>query len=178
MVLLGENCDLYFYEIRISDSYISIDNKINESIIQYLEKYDIIIFVYDITETESLNYIKNFWEHIDEKFKHKNLVKIVVGNKNDLNQNKSDDYNEIIELGKNFSIDIKATHFLISASNKDNVNNVIKVSGTKFLISKKRDINFNENFQKKEIVAKDNEDGNKNEYEHETEKCKCLCRCY
>ena len=37
LVLLDENCDLIFYEIRISDLYIPLENKINESIIQYLE---------------------------------------------------------------------------------------------------------------------------------------------
>ena len=178
LVLLDENCDLIFYEIRISDLYIPLENKINESIIQYLENYDIIIFVYDITDIDSLNYITKFWGHIDEKFMQKNLVKIVVGNKTDLNKKEYDEYNEIIEFGKNFSTHIKGTHFPISALNKDNVNNLIKVSATKFLISEKNDKNFNKNIQKKEIVTIVNEDGNKNEYEYETEKCKCLCRCY
>ena len=125
-----------------------------------------------------MNYITKFWGHIDEKFMQKNLVKIVVGNKTDLNKKEYDEYNEIIEFGKNFSTHIKGTHFPISALNKDNVNNLIKVSATKFLISEKNDKNFNKNIQKKEIVTIVNEDGNKNEYEYETEKCKCLCRCY
>ena len=79
-------------------------------IIKYLDICDIIIFVYDITYKEALDYITTFQEHIDEKFKKKNLVKIVVGNKNDLNEIEYDEYNEIIELGKQFSKNIHGTH--------------------------------------------------------------------
>ena len=176
--LLNKDYNLYFYEIGNSDNNVYINNEISEMIIKYLKICDIIIFIYDITEKESLDYIITFWENIDEKFKKKNLVKIVVGNKNDLSQNEYDEYNEIIELGKQFSENIQGTHFLISAKIPDNVNQVINISVIKFLSSKTKYINSNENIKKKVIVTKDNEDGNKNEYEHETDKYKCSCRCY
>jgi small GTP-binding protein len=176
--LFNKDYNLYFYEIGNSNINIYINNEISEMVNKYLEICDIIIFVYDITNKESLDYITTFWEHIDEKFMKKNLVKIVVGNKKVLNENEYDEYAEIIELGRQFSENIEATQFLISAKILNNVNQVIKISVTKFLSCKTKYINFNENIQNKEIVTKDNEDGNKNEYEPKTEECKCLCRCY
>ena len=81
----------------------------------------IIILVYDITNQDSLNGLKDIWYPDLLKFGEKFRIMAVVGNKCDRN-NEENIVKE--EVGKAFADEINATFMVVSAKNGDNINNL------------------------------------------------------
>lgn len=169
----NESYDLIFNEIGNSGIKIWEDNKLSKSILNILKISIIIIFVYDVNEKSTMKYIEGFYTLIPEQCK-KNIIKIVVGNKKDLDQDNKN--NETIQLGKKFAQEISCGYFLISAKDINDLNKLFKNAINKYLISKKDlKISFNrsesairennKNALNRNLLTKDNKDEDKHEDE-------------
>jgi small GTP-binding protein len=81
----------------------------------------IIILVYDITNLDSLNGLKDIWYPDLLKYGEKYKILAVVGNKSDRN-NEENIVKE--EVAKSFADEINSVFMVVSAKNGDNINNL------------------------------------------------------
>ena len=95
----------------------------------YKDSY-VIIFVYDITDQESLNSLKEIWYPELLKNGEKYTILAVVGNKSDLYEN-NDLANE--DQAKAFAKEINATFFSTSAKNGDGVEKLFTTLAQQYL---------------------------------------------
>ena len=121
----------------------------------------IICFIYDITDSESFNNIKNIWYPQFQQNGNKNAILGIVGNKSDLFEN------EILELeddAKAFAKDIGAIFMLISAKTGNGIqklfDNLINLYFEKF-----NNIYYNNIINNNSIIINDNnKNDNQNKY--------------
>jgi small GTP-binding protein len=89
----------------------------------------IVIMVYDITNEESFNDIKNYWfEEVINNI-NENVIMAIVGNKNDLIENEKVNEEEV----KNFANEKGMHYAFISAKMKNGIDELFKDIGKKFL---------------------------------------------
>ena len=94
----------------------------NTDYIQTKNDFAALIFIFDITEKESFDYILNCYEEIYSAPIYKNVLKILVGNKNDLDDKiKQVNKDDIDKATKQ----IEATYFQISSLKTEEVYNII-----------------------------------------------------
>jgi small GTP-binding protein len=89
----------------------------------------IICLVYDITEKNSFNNIKQVWYPEIKKFGEKYIILSIVGNKSDLYEIEEVNDNE----AKNYANEIGADYFLVSAKNGNGIENMFNNFVDKFL---------------------------------------------
>ena len=104
----------------------------------------IVIMVYDITNEESFNDIKNYWfEEVINNI-NENVIMAIVGNKNDLIENEKVNEEEV----KNFANEKGMHYSFISAKMKNGIDELFKDIGNKYYDSLKitdDDEEFNKN---------------------------------
>ena len=104
----------------------------------------IVIMVYDITNEESFNDIKNYWfEEVINNI-NENVIMAIVGNKNDLIENEKVNEEEV----KNFANEKGMHYAFISAKMKNGIDELFKDIGNKYYDSLKitdDDEEFNKN---------------------------------
>ena len=104
----------------------------------------IVIMVYDITNEESFNDIKNYWfEEVINNI-NENVIMAIVGNKNDLIENEKVNEEEV----KNFANEKGMHYAFISAKMKNGIDELFKDIGNKYYDSLKitdNDEEFNKN---------------------------------
>ena len=88
--------------------------KYNSLTQQYFRNVDGIIYVFDLTNKESFNHLKK-WDDISKKHEKKKIMKILVGNKIDLKDNRKVEMEDITAYCK------KNGFKYIAASAKDNI---------------------------------------------------------
>ena len=89
----------------------------------------IICLVYDITEKNTFNNIKQVWYPEIQKFGDKYIILSIVGNKNDLYELEEVNDND----AKNYANEIGADYFLVSAKNGNGIENMFNNFVEKFL---------------------------------------------
>lgn len=89
----------------------------------------IVILVYDITNRESFEDLKNVWYNDLKKFGEKYTVLAIVGNKSDMFEQEV--VNE--EEGRKFAEEVNAIFMLVSAKNGDNIVNLFRILANKYL---------------------------------------------
>ena len=95
----------------------------------YYKGAQAIIIVYDVTERDSFEHVKNWMADID-KFAKENVMKVLVGNKCDLEQKRIISYDQGKELAKRYNIEFLET------SAKDSLNiDELFISTTKSFIN-------------------------------------------
>ena len=106
-------------EIKLKLIDIPGNENFRSNIKDYLGRVDAIFVVYDITNLNSFNYIKNFDEIIKEN-RYSQVKKILIGNK-------CDSLNRIIskERGENYADENNYIFFETSALHKTNINEAI-----------------------------------------------------
>ena len=88
----------------------------------------IVIMVYDITNEESFNDIKNYWfEEVINNI-NENVIMAIVGNKNDLIENEKVNEEEV----KNFANEKGMHYAFISAKMKNGIDELFKDIGNKY----------------------------------------------
>ena len=87
------------------------------------------IIVYDITERESFEHVKNWMEQIN-KFAKNNVLRILIGNKCDLNNNRKVTFDE----GKSLADDYNIPFYETSAKDAINVDELF-INATKDFIN-------------------------------------------
>ena len=93
----------------------------------------IVIMVYDITNEESFNDIKNYWfEEVINNI-NENVIMAIVGNKNDLIENEKVNEEEV----KNFANEKGMHYAFISAKMKNGIDELFKDIGNKYYDSLK-----------------------------------------
>ena len=112
----------------------------------YKEAY-IIILVYDITNRESFEDLKNIWYNDLKRNGEKFTVLAIVGNKSDMFEVEAITEEE----GRKFAEEVNALYMLVSAKNGDNIENLFRIVASKYL-----DPFFQD---KVEEIAKNNEPG-------------------
>ena len=104
----------------------------------------IVIMVYDITNEDSFNDIKNYWfEEVINNI-NENVIMAIVGNKNDLIENEKVNEEEV----KNFANEKGMHYAFISAKMKNGIDELFKDIGNKYYDSLKitdDDEEFNKN---------------------------------
>ena len=104
----------------------------------------IVIMVYDITNEESFNDIKNYWfEEVINNI-NENVIMAIVGNKNDLIENEKVNEEDV----KNFANEKGMHYAFISAKMKNGIDELFKDIGNKYYDSLKitdDDEEFNKN---------------------------------
>ena len=114
----------------------------------------VVILVYDITDKNSFNEVKNYWyEQIKQNCFKENLIIALVANKCDLYEKKQVPDEE----GEEFAKKISALLAFTSAKNDSGINKLFEDIATKIL---KPDFNFSAN-EKKKIDKKNNQERNK-----------------
>ena len=106
----------------------------------YYKKSNAIIFVYDITNKESFDNIKNLYKEVKQVVDFNNIFCYIVGNKNDqyLNEQvKKED-------AKKYANSINATFRCVSALEGSGINELFDFVGRSFF---KRKDNFSENIE-------------------------------
>ena len=90
----------------------------------------IVILVYDITNKDSFEDLKNIWYKDLKEYGEKYTVLAIVGNKND-----RFDAEETVseEEARKFAEEKNAIFMLVSAKNGDNINNLFNVLATKYI---------------------------------------------
>ena len=81
---------------------------------QYFRNVDGIIYVFDLTNKDSFNHLKK-WDDISKKHENRKIMKILVGNKIDLKDNRKVEVDDIANYCK------KNGFKYIAASSKDNI---------------------------------------------------------
>ncbi len=95
----------------------------------YKEAY-IVILVYDITNEESFEDLKNVWYNDLKRNGEKYTVLAIVGNKSDMFE-EEEKISE--EEGRKFAEEVKAVFMLVSAKNGNNIENLFKIVASKYL---------------------------------------------
>ena len=145
--------------INKNDNHIKLDiwNSIGGEKFQnfgknFYKDSNIVCFVYDITDFESFNNIKNVWYPQFQQNGDKNAILSIVGNKSDLYELEELD---LEDEAKNFSKTIGANFMLISAKTGNGIEKLFDTLVDLYLI--KKDTNKNNNqLNKKKINKKDN----------------------
>lgn len=101
------------YKFTIWDT--SGQEKFNSIISSYYRDVGVIIIVFDLTNYNSFLNLRNWLETI-EMYETPNLIKIIVGNKCDLEKDRRVDYNEAMEFCKKNRLNY------IETSAKENIN--------------------------------------------------------
>ena len=122
-------CDKYIKEININGNRLNVeiwdscgDEQYRAGNQIFMQNKDIALLIYDITDRrsfEKLNYWKQTVKKIN-KINNKEVLFGVIGNKNDLDEEREIDEEE----GKKFAKDNNALFFEISAKDYENVENV------------------------------------------------------
>ena len=118
--------DIFYFveepEIKFDKSIFSFDYIPNKN------DYIALLFMFDITEKESFEYIKNAYKNIYSANVYENVIKIIIGNKNDLDGKlKQVNKEEIDQAIKQ----LNAEYFEISSKKTDDVYNIISQIYTK-----------------------------------------------
>ena len=94
----------------------------------YKEAY-IIILVYDITNRESFEDLKNIWYNDLKRNGEKFTVLAIVGNKSDMFEVEAITEEE----GRKYAEEVNALYMLVSAKNGDNIENLFRIVASKYL---------------------------------------------
>lgn len=97
----------------------------------YYRGADGVILVYDVTSPESFDHVASWLEQV-EKYANEDTVKLIVGNKADLVDEKKVDSDRARAFGAKFSIDVVET----SAKTADNVDSAFTSLGTALISSR------------------------------------------
>lgn len=96
----------------------------------YYKGAQAIIIVYDVTDKDSFDHLKNWMSDID-KFAKEGVMRILVGNKSDLEQKRAVSFEQGKDFAKKFNIEF------VETSAKDSINiQDLFISTTKTFISK------------------------------------------
>ena len=131
---------------------------------QYIKSSNGIIFVYDITDRASFEKINVWIKLAKSKINLNETPFVVIGNKKDLNQFRTVNFNE----GEKFTKSINGTFYETSAKNGENVNEVFNVLINKIYELFKDEFNHinnsfnsinqkNNNFNLNEVKCKNND---------------------
>ena len=112
--------DIFYFE---EESEINLDRPtIPIEFIPSKHNHIALLFIFDLTEKESFNYILKSYEKIYSASPFKNILKILIGNKNDLNEKlrevNKDDIDKAAKL-------LSAEYFEISSKKTDDIYNII-----------------------------------------------------
>ena len=153
--------DLDNKKIKMEISEISGLESQKDAMENYCNETNGILLIYDVTNANSFENLNNYLTLINEKGKE-NIIKILVGNKTDLEDKREITFYE----GKEFA-DNNGFQFLeTSAKNNFNIDNVFEIIGKKITEkNKNEESNKSEENNKIESVQESNSD-NKN---------KCCC---
>ena len=127
--------DIFYFEeepeLYFDDSIFSIISIPNQNY------YSALLFMFDLNEKESFDYILKSYEKIYSTKIFSSCLKVVVGNKNDLDQKLRQVNKEDVD---NFVKKIKAMYFEISSKNAEQVYNIL----TKIYTTNKHLIRINQ----------------------------------
>jgi len=123
------------------------------------------ILVYDVTNRNSFESMKNFWYGQIQDFGSKNIILGVAGNKCDMYEKEEVNENE----GKEFAESIGAFFEITSAKNNTGINELFDTASNKFVYPNG---NSNEQKDQKELG---NESVKLDEKEHKVQKKKSWC---
>ena len=123
------------------------------------------ILVYDVTNKNSFESMKNFWYGQIQDFGSKNIILGVAGNKCDMYEKEEVNENE----GKEFAESIGAFFEITSAKNNTGINELFETASNKFVYP-----NGNSNEQKDQKES-GNESVKLDEKEHKVQKKKSWC---
>jgi small GTP-binding protein len=123
------------------------------------------ILVYDVTNKNSFESMKNFWYGQIQDFGSKNIILGVAGNKCDMYEKEEVNENE----GKEFAESIGAFFEITSAKNNTGINELFNTSSNKFVYP-----NGNSNEQKDQKES-GNESVKLDEKEHKVQKKRSWC---
>jgi len=123
------------------------------------------ILVYDVTNRNSFESMKNFWYGQIQDFGSKNIILGVAGNKCDMYEKEEVNENE----GKEFAESIGAFFEITSAKNNTGINELFDTASNKFVYPNG---NSNEQKDQKELG---NESVKLDEKEHKVQKKKTWC---
>ena len=116
----------------------------------YYKSAHAIIILYDITEEASFEHIKNWMVEID-KFGKQGVLRILVGNKSDLEENRKISKETAEDLAKKYGIKF----YEVSAKDNKNIENIFEETA-KILLEKSKVLNEG-NINKKSVVLTNND---------------------
>ena len=112
--------DIFYFdeepELNLNDAIYSFDNNSNQNY------YAALIFIFNVNEKESLDYILNSYEKIYSSNTYDNVLKVLVSNKNDLDKKLRQVTQEDIDKATK---KIKGLFFEISSKNTEQVYNIV-----------------------------------------------------
>jgi small GTP-binding protein len=141
----GEKIRLCFWDTAGQEKFRSLSRI-------FINKSNIVIFVYDITNKNSFEQIKSYWYPTTiEVLGKENVVYGIAANKSDLYQNEEVNIND----AKNFAFEINAIYKETSAKYFESINSLINDMIFKFIEKRENDDKLNEN--NISVVSEDNE---------------------
>ena len=112
----------YLFEVKFNhqNMLIEFEDFNNENIDSYIKDKDCVLFIYDICKRESFERISNEYLLIDLKEKEKKIIRVLVGNKLDMEFQREISLDEAEKLSNNLNIEF----FEISVKSGLNMNNL------------------------------------------------------
>ncbi len=112
----------YLFEVKFNhqNMLIEFEDFNNENIDSYIKDKDCVLFIYDICKRESFERISNEYLLIDLKEKEKKIIRVLVGNKLDMEFQREISLDEAEKLSNNLNIEL----FEISVKSGLNMNNL------------------------------------------------------
>ena len=95
----------------------------------FYQDAQVTLLVYDITQKETYNAIKNYWFQEVKDNAPEDVIVFIVGNKSDIYEKEA--VNE--EEARQYAKDINALYKLVSAENGDGINEIFKMIGERML---------------------------------------------
>ena len=112
--------DIFYFE---EDPEINLDkSNINYELIPLKNDYIALIFIFDLTEKESFDYLLKSYEKIYSSNPYQNVLKILIGNKNDLNEKLRQVNKENIDKAVK---DLNAQYFEISSKKAEDAYKIV-----------------------------------------------------
>ena len=125
----------------------------------YFRSSDALLFVFDVTNEESFKVIKDFI-NLSEGCSHKNLIKILIGNKIDQEEKRLIQKDDIATFAQQYNFN---KYFEASAKKGDKINDIFELIADLSTKEGSEDETLNsENSEKKQLIVQNANKANKN----------------